>query len=55
MIAYFMGLVWFSLVLISAQAVAFDDSEYRRAFEAMRHVLGAGHAQPARAEVAIDC
>lgn len=30
MIAYFMGLVWFSLVMISANLVAFDDSEYRR-------------------------
>ncbi|MGH9506580.1 MAG: hypothetical protein ACRD13_06635 [Terriglobales bacterium] len=30
MIGYSMGLVWFSLVMVSANMVAFDDSEYRR-------------------------
>ena len=35
--------------------VTYIYSDYRRAAGAVRRVLGVGHAQLARAEVAIDC
>lgn len=51
-IGYFMGIAWFSMVMISAQAVAFDDSEYRRAAGLARRLLGLGRASAARIAVA---
>jgi antimicrobial peptide system SdpB family protein len=45
MIGYFMGLAWFSLVMISAQAVALGDSEYLRAAGVVRRALSMVFAQ----------
>ncbi|MGH9535372.1 MAG: hypothetical protein ACRD2E_10990 [Terriglobales bacterium] len=47
MIGYFMGIVLFSAVMISANMVAFDDSELRRA-GALLHRVRAALGEQAR-------
>jgi hypothetical protein len=44
MIGYFMGLMWFSAVMISAELIVFDDSEYSRAAAWMESMLSAGRS-----------